>query len=98
MGARLGKATDWEIAARYRIKRESVARERRRRNIPPAVETRPVKRTPKLKAILSLPLRSISRHYNIGWDTVAKLRRELGVPLPQRWPSKIRIRGKKISS
>jgi hypothetical protein len=90
MAALLGKITDWKISSRYHISRGSVARERQKRGIPPYIDTRPVQCTPKLKPILSLPGRVISRRYNISSITVANLRRELGVPRLQRWPAKRR--------
>ena len=83
----LGIVTDWEIAKKYRIGRGSVARERHKRGIPPFIENRPVVRTPKLKRILSLPLRTVSHRYKISSETVARLRRDLGVPPLERWPS-----------
>ena len=87
MTALLGKITDWKIAEKYGIDRESVARARLRHGIKPCVETRPVKTTPNLKRILRLPLRVISRHLNISTETVARLRRKLGVSPPPRWPA-----------
>ena len=87
MVALLGTTTDWEIAKKYRMTRESVARERRKRGIPPCIDTRPVIRTPKLRPLLSLPIRTVSHRYKMTSETVAKLRRELGVPPLERWPS-----------
>jgi hypothetical protein len=88
MVALLGKATDWEIAGRYKMKRESVARERQKRGIPPCVDTRPVIRTSKLRPVLSLPIRVIALRYKLTYETIAKLRRELGVLPLERWSSK----------
>ncbi len=90
MTALLGKITDWKIAEKYGISRGSVARSRLRRGIKPCVETRPVKKTPNLKRILRLPLRVICRRLNISAETVARLRRELGVRPPARWPARPR--------
>ena len=90
MTALLGKITDWKIAAKYGISRGSVARARLMRGLKPCVETRPVKRTPNLKRILHLPLRVICRCLKISTETVARLRRELGVRPPVRWPARPR--------
>lgn len=87
MAALLGNITDWKIARKYKIDQASVARERHKRGIPPFVENRPVTRSPKLRRILSLPIRLISHRYKISSETVARLRRDLGVPPLERWPS-----------
>jgi hypothetical protein len=88
MIALLGKTSDWKIAERYKIDRMSVARERLRRRVRAFVETRPVKRAPKLKPILSFPIRALAKRYHISSETVARLRHDLGVPTPKRWPDK----------
>jgi hypothetical protein len=82
----LGKVTDWEIARKYRMSKASVARARRAFGIPRCVENRPVKRTGDLKNILHLPIRAICNYYGLTAETVARLRKELGVKPVGRWP------------
>lgn len=85
----LGRVPDTEIGRRFRINPTSIEGKRRQLGIPPYRDSRPILRSPRLKALLKLRTFELRKKYGLWPATVVQLRRELGVPRPyvepQRW-------------
>lgn len=77
--AELGRSTDSAVAAKLGISPSSVKRKRQQLGIAAVDEPRGVVRSAKLKPLLRLPPSVARRQTGLKYDTLAKLRRELGV-------------------
>lgn len=76
---RLGKAPDAHVAEELGLGRATVALKRQALGIPPTVENLPVERNEEIAELLRLPYAEVKRRTGIQWETIQRLREELGV-------------------
>jgi hypothetical protein len=86
---RLGKASDARVADELGISVNSVARKRQALGIPATMENHPVERNEDVAELLRLPSAEVQRRTGMKWETIQRLRRELGVQEPILAPKEV---------
>lgn len=93
MLSNLGRVTDYEFGRKFGVSRPRVRAKRAELGIPARFEKRPVERTATLRKLLRMPSSMVRRATGLKFDTIADLRRELGVPAPTIgewcWPPRV---------
>jgi hypothetical protein len=80
----LGQLSDAEVAQRYGYTKEQITNKRKDLGIPP-LSYRRVARTPELAELLRLPTTEAMRRTGLKGETIAKIRRELGIKAARIW-------------
>jgi hypothetical protein len=97
MLALLGRVRDPEVARRHGIPLKAVKTKRRQLGIPTPVEWGALVATAELRQALLLPSTEVRRRTGLGWHTICRLRRKLGIearPLTRFWqPAELALLG-----